>query len=211
MKKQIKSKARIHKYGEVFTAQREVEAMLDLVKKESASIDSTFLEPACGTGNFLLEILCRKLNSVFALAHQNAVACEYWAIRTFSTIYGIDIMRDNITEARVRMYRYFVVQYSRQYGHWPSYICMKTLRLILRRNIQCGNTLTCLNTDNLPLIITQWVFDDCGGVTMRLYNYADMVESGCSCQPILVYPRTQFFSFRSFSNQKTMDTAVAQC
>ena len=61
MEKQVKSKQRVADHGEVFTAEREVNAMLDLVKQETERIDSRFLEPACGDGNFLSEILRRKL------------------------------------------------------------------------------------------------------------------------------------------------------
>ena len=64
MEKQIKSKKRVVDHGEVFTAEREVNAMLDLVKQETERVDSRFLEPACGDGNFLAEILRRKLKEV---------------------------------------------------------------------------------------------------------------------------------------------------
>lgn len=64
MEKQIKSKKRVADHGEVFTAEREVNAMLDLVKQETERVDSRFLEPACGDGNFLAEILRRKLKEV---------------------------------------------------------------------------------------------------------------------------------------------------
>ena len=63
MQQQIKSRQRVTEHGEVFTAEREVKAMCDLVKQETERIDSRFLEPACGTGNFLTEILARKLMS----------------------------------------------------------------------------------------------------------------------------------------------------
>ena len=61
MRSQVKTKERVRQHGEVFTAEREVNAMLDLVKHEASNIVSTFLEPACGDGNFLAEILSRKL------------------------------------------------------------------------------------------------------------------------------------------------------
>ena len=61
VQQQIKSRQRVTEHGEVFTAEREVKAMCDLVKQETERIDSRFLEPACGTGNFLTEILARKL------------------------------------------------------------------------------------------------------------------------------------------------------
>lgn len=80
MRSQVKTKERVRQHGEVFTAEREVNAMLDLVKHEASNIDSTFLEPACGDGNFLAEILSRKLESVFKIAGTNEADCEYWAI-----------------------------------------------------------------------------------------------------------------------------------
>ena len=68
-KSQIKSKERVADHGEVFTNEREVNAMLDLVKDESFNVESTFLEPACGDGNFLIAILDRKLRKVEELTH----------------------------------------------------------------------------------------------------------------------------------------------
>ena len=61
--RQVKSRARVADHGEVFTADREVNAMLDLVKQDTERVDSRFLEPACGDGNFLAEILRRKLQA----------------------------------------------------------------------------------------------------------------------------------------------------
>ena len=81
MREQVKSKERVRQHGEVFTAEREVNAMLDLVKGETHRIDSTFLEPACGDGNFLAEILDRKLDVAFRMAGKNDADYEYWATR----------------------------------------------------------------------------------------------------------------------------------
>ena len=94
MKSQIKSKKRVNDFGEVFTAEREVRAMCDLVKQETERIESRFLEPACGNGNFLVEILRRKLNKC---------SNEEEAITACSSIYGIDILEDNVKECRQRL------------------------------------------------------------------------------------------------------------
>lgn len=80
MRSQVKTKERVRQHGEVFTAEREVMAMMDLVKEDASNIDSTFFEPACGDGNFLAEILSRKMRSVFKVALSNDADCEYWAI-----------------------------------------------------------------------------------------------------------------------------------
>lgn len=81
MRSQVKTKERVRQHGEVFTAEREVMAMMDLVKEDASNIDSTFFEPACGDGNFLAEILSRKMRSVFKIALSNDADCEYWATR----------------------------------------------------------------------------------------------------------------------------------
>lgn len=94
LEKQIKSKKRVANHGEVFTAEREVKAMCDLVKQETERIESRFLEPACGNGNFLVEILGRKLKHCSS-KEDVKIAC--------SSIYGIDILEDNVLECRARL------------------------------------------------------------------------------------------------------------
>lgn len=192
MRAQVKTKERVRNHGEVFTAEREVNAMLDLVKQEAKNIDSTFMEPACGDGNFLVEILRRKMDSVFRLAGQNDADCEYWATRAISTIYGVDIQQDNVSEARERLFSDFFVRYINRYKHQPSHICQDSVRFILRQNIQCGNTLTCKQDNGEPLMITKWYFDEGNGLTISIFDYAEMVETGCSCRPTYALPRIPY-------------------
>jgi len=99
---QIKSKERVRDLAEVFTGEREVNAMLDLVKNQSEKIDSTFLEPACGNGNFLIAILKRKLN-VVQKKYKKQEDIEFYTIIAAASIYGIDISEENVVEARQRM------------------------------------------------------------------------------------------------------------
>ena len=192
MRSQVKTKERVRQHGEVFTAEREVNAMLDLVKHEASNIDSTFFEPACGDGNFLAEILSRKLESVFKIAGANDADCEYWATRAFSTIYGVDIMPDNVEESRDRLFDNFFARFVNRYKRKPTSICQDSVRFILSQNIQCGDTLACKQNDGAPLTITKWVFDDGGGLTISLFDYSDMVASGCSCLPRRVLPRIPY-------------------
>lgn len=104
MAKQVKSKQRVADHGEVFTAEREVNAMLDLVKQETERIDSRFLEPACGDGNFLAEILRRKLAVVKTNYRRNPADYEKYAVIAVTSIYGIDILQDNVEACRERLF-----------------------------------------------------------------------------------------------------------
>ena len=104
MNKQILSKQRVADYGEVLTGQREVNAMLDLEKSETERIDSRFLEPACGTGNFLAEILQRKLLVVEIRYSKSQLEFERYSILAISSIYGIDILEDNIKQCSERLF-----------------------------------------------------------------------------------------------------------
>ena len=106
MDQQIKSRQRVTDHGEVFTAEREVNAMLDLVKQETERIDSTFLEPACGTGNFLVEILRRKLAVVRREYYPRRGSChdyELHCIKAVMSIYGVDLLQDNVEACQERL------------------------------------------------------------------------------------------------------------
>ncbi len=104
MSRSIKSKERVANFGEVFTNEREVKAMLDLVKDESERIDSRVLEPACGDGNFLAEVLRRKLNTVKIRYSKNLSDYEKYSIVAVSSIYGVELLEDNAEECRERLY-----------------------------------------------------------------------------------------------------------
>ena len=136
MERQVKSKKRVRDYAEVYTAEREVKAMCDLVQEAADDdmyrIETTFLEPACGNGNFLVEIYRRKLQRCHSPAD---------ALQALGTIYGIDILADNVEEARARLYAMYVDAYG------PS---MEALA-ILTETIVCGNFLTRLMEDGTPI------------------------------------------------------------
>ena len=94
----IKSKTRVADHGEVFTPPWMVEAMLDLVKDETERIDSRFLEPACGSGNFLVEIMQRKLVAVDLKYGNSDFERRHYALLGLMCIYGIELLADNIAE-----------------------------------------------------------------------------------------------------------------
>ena len=112
---QIKSKERVAQRGEVFTAEREVNAMLDLVKNECLRPDSRFLEPACGDGNFLSAILRRKLAELRRKYKKSPRDYEKQAIVAIGSLYGVDIMNDNVYACRERLFSLVVNAYS-QFG-----------------------------------------------------------------------------------------------
>ncbi|MEA2103473.1 MAG: SAM-dependent DNA methyltransferase [Candidatus Cloacimonadota bacterium] len=157
MNEQVKSKKRIADHGEVFTAERQVNAMLDLVKQETERIDSRFLEPACGIGNFLIEILDRKLSVVEQRYKRNQIEFEKYSILAISSIYGIDILQDNIIECRDRLYNLFVEKYKKLFKTKTKTLCEKSARFILEKNIIHGDALTLckVNTDE-PIVFSEW-------------------------------------------------------
>src|SRR5436190_13309568 len=111
MAKQIVSKQRVTDHGEVLTSPREVNAMLDLVKGETERIESRFLEPACGNGNFLAEILERKLRVVTERYGKAQHDWERYAVLAVSSLYGIDLLEDNAAACRERLAEVFESQY----------------------------------------------------------------------------------------------------
>ena len=114
--KQIKTKKRVKDHGEVFTSDREVNAMLDLVKQETERIDCRFLEPACGNGNFLAEVLKRKLAVVEKRYRTSQLEWERNSLIAISSIYGVDILEDNTLECQERLFAIFSKIYVDSFG-----------------------------------------------------------------------------------------------
>jgi SAM-dependent methyltransferase len=155
-KSQTKSKQRIADHGEVFTSEREVNAMLDLVKQETERIDSRFLEPACGDGNFLAEILRRKLAVVKSRYGKNAADYEQYAVIALTSIYGVDILGDNVDDCRNRMFEIFDKEYTANCRKEAKDDTREAVRYILRHNILCGDALTMLQADGEPIVFAEW-------------------------------------------------------
>src|SRR3954468_259335 len=103
----VKSKKRVADHGEVFTPSWMVEAMLDLVKDETERIDSRFLEPACGSGNFLVRVLQRKLSAVEIKFRKSEFERQHYALLALMCTYGIELLADNIAECRRNLLEIF--------------------------------------------------------------------------------------------------------
>lgn len=152
----VKSKDRVAQHGEVFTGKREVNAMLDLVKDETMRIESRFLEPACGEGNFLVEILRRKLNVVEQRYKTSKLEYEKYAILALSSIYGVELLEDNASICRGNLFRIWKEYYTKVCQKDFSESCLKSAKFLLERNICCGDALTMKTNDNKPIIFSQW-------------------------------------------------------
>ena len=181
--KQIKSKERVSQHGEVFTAEREVNAMLDLVAQETERIESRFLEPACGDGNFLIEILRRKL----AVCRKRVEAKQYTqlqyernAVLAVSSIYGIELLQDNAEACRKRLFRYFCEQYEELFGDKCKQQCRDAVEYLLQKNIIMGDALTYKRVDNPNewIIVSEWGFIGDGKVVRRDYSFSYLVATG---------------------------------
>lgn len=158
MDRQVISKQRVADYGEVLTGKREVNAMLDLEKSETERIDSRFLEPACGTGNFLAEILERKLRVVETRYGKSQLEFERYSILAISSIYGIDILEDNIKQCRERLLGIFDLNYLRLFKNKSRDDCRESVRYILKRNIIHADalSLTTVGGNPRPIVFSEW-------------------------------------------------------
>ncbi|MGN1114926.1 MAG: hypothetical protein ACI4RC_07390 [Oscillospiraceae bacterium] len=164
MRNQIKSKQRVEDHGEVFTAEREVKAMCDLVADECLRIDSRFLEPACGEGNFLVEILSRKLGVVRSKYKRNRYDYERNAILALTSLYGVDILPDNAQTCRERLFELWDKEYTSVCKKEANNEAREAAKYILSKNIVCGNALSLMCVDDKqqdtdePIIFAEWSF-----------------------------------------------------
>ncbi|GAB1365905.1 type III restriction endonuclease subunit M [Candidatus Cloacimonadaceae bacterium] len=178
MEQQVVSKHRVAKYGEVLTGKREVNAMLDLVKQETERIDSRFLEPACGTGNFLAEILERKLAVVEKRYKQSQFDYERFAVLAVSSIYGIDIQEDNVLHCRQRLFGIFELNYLRLFKDHTKDNCRESVRYILECNIVHGDALTLMTQDNTPkpIVFSEWSLISNAMLKRRDFSFSELLE-----------------------------------
>ena len=165
-KSQIKTRERVANHGEVFTAEREVKAMCDLVKDETERIESRFLEPACGDGNFLAEILTRKLAIVTKQYSKNPNEWEKHSILAITSVYGIEILQDNAQVCRERLFKIWNEGYQKNCGKKLSEEQIeetkKSASFMLNRKILCGSALSRKEVDenqndtDRPIIFSEW-------------------------------------------------------
>ena len=179
---QIKSKKRVKENGEVFTNDREVKAMCDLVKIETERIDSRFLEPACGDGNFLAEILTRKLEIVKKKYKKSPIDYEKNAILALSSMYGVDILLDNVIACRNRLFDIWNKEYKTVCKKDCNDETRSSAKFILCKNIVCGNALTlCIVDDTakdtkIPIVFSEWAFITGNQIQRSDYTFAQLLS-----------------------------------
>tara|TARA_R110000868_G_scaffold392991_1_gene663883 strand:+ start:1701 stop:2351 length:651 start_codon:yes stop_codon:yes gene_type:complete len=148
----IKSKKRVADHGEVFTPEWMVDAMLDLVKEESERIDSRFLEPACGSGNFLVKVLKRKLCAVELKFGKSEFEKRQYALLALMCAYGIELLEDNIIECRANMLE-VLADYLRIDETDDLY---RAASHVLSLNLIQGDALSMKGHDGVPITFSEW-------------------------------------------------------
>lgn len=152
MEKQVKSKQRVADHGEVFTPAWMVEAMLDLVKGETERIDSRFLEPACGSGNFLVRILQRKLAAVELKFGKSDFERRHYALLALMCTYGIELLPDNIAECRANMLEILAGNLKIE----ESDDLYRAAYYVLSQNLVHGDAMKMLTSDGQPITFAEW-------------------------------------------------------
>ena len=178
---QIKSKERVSQRGEVFTAEREVNAMLDLVANECLRPDSRFLEPACGDGNFLSAILKRKLSELRRKYKKSFRDYEKLSIVAIGSLYGVDIMNDNVEACRKRLFSIWDTEYTDHCKSEASDEAREAAKFIIERNIINGNALTLMcvdangNDTKAPIVFSEWTLINGTQMQRSDYTMADLL------------------------------------
>jgi hypothetical protein len=163
----IKSKQRVADHGEVFTPPWMVEDMLDLVKDESERIDSRFLEPACGSGNFLVRVLQRKLAAVELKFGKSEFEKRHYALLGLMCIYGIELLADNITECRANLVEIF----SEYLNLGKSDDLYRAASFVLSDNLVHGDALTMRTHDGEPITFAEWGYLGKGKFQRRDFRF----------------------------------------
>jgi hypothetical protein len=204
----IKSKQRVSDHGEVFTPEWLVDAMLDLVKDETERLDSRFLEPACGSGNFLTEILKRKLATVEIKYSKSDFDRKHYALLSLMCIYGIELLEDNISECKTNLLEVFS-DYLNIDSEDSLYVCAD---YVLSQNIVHGDALTMKDISGVPIAFAEWGYLGKGKFQRRDFRFDVLTGSSAFSaegslfadlgkheifQPIKIYEPTTAFEIAS--------------
>jgi hypothetical protein len=176
MSRSTTNRQRIIDHGEVFTPPALVEDMLDLVAHECERIDARFLEPACGDGNFLAAVLQRKLTSV---DNRNLSCRDKWerdAILAICSLYGIDLLADNIDACRVRLLKVVNDAHDSRFKSPLSDEAAVAAAYILTTNIVQGDALTLRTASDRPIIFPEWSLVSGSMLKRRDFEYDHLLD-----------------------------------
>jgi hypothetical protein len=185
LEKYLMTKQRISDHGEVYTRAREVNAMLDMVNQETERIESRFLEPACGKGNFMVEVLKRKLKVVEKRYRKSQIEYERYSVIALSSIYGIDILSDNVEICRNRLFYIFDEKYSSLFQKKSRNDCRRAVKYILSKNIICGDALTLKTTGEnpQPIIFSEWSLVKGSMIKRRDFAFHELIPEEKITEP----------------------------
>lgn len=170
----IKSKKRVADHGEVFTPSWLVERMLDLVKGETERIDARFLEPACGSGNFLVPILQRKLAAVELKFGKSDFEKRHYALFGLMCCYGIELLEDNIAECRANMLEVFASYLNLD----QSDDLYRAASFVLSFNLVHGDAMTMQDRDGEPISVVEWGYIGKGKFQRRDFRFDVLTGMG---------------------------------
>lgn len=174
---QVKSKQRVRDHGEVFTPSHIVNDMLELVKNETERIESRFLEPACGDGNFLAEILSRKLEVVKKKYKNSQIEFERYSLLAVGSIYGVELLEDNVFACIERLYNIVNNLYSELYKEKCNSDFKKSIRVVLNRNILQGNALDLKTPDGKhPIVFSEWALANGSSIKRRDFTFEELIQ-----------------------------------
>lgn len=171
MERLVKSRQRVADHGEVFTPAWLVDAMLDLVRGETERIDSRFLEPACGSGNFLVPILNRKLAAVELKYGKSAFAKQHYALLALMCTYGIELLADNVTECRANLLNVFAEYLGLTDGAVPYCAAEQ----VLASNIVHADALSMRTPAQKPIVFAEWGYLGKGKFQRRDFRFDVLV------------------------------------
>jgi len=169
----VKSKQRVADHGEVFTPAWMVEAMLDLVKGETERIDSRFLESACGEGNFLVQVLRRKLAAVELKYGKSDFERRHYALLGLMCLYGIELLPDNIAECRANLLAIFAEYLNLA----PADDFYRAAVCVLSQNLIHGDALTMRAWDGSPITFAEWAYLWKGRFQRRDFSFKALTQS----------------------------------
>lgn len=168
-----KSKQRIADHGEVFTPAWMVNQMLDQVKQETERIDSRFLEPACGDGNFLVQVLRRKLAAVELKYGKSDFERRHYALLGLMCIYGIELLPDNIAECRKNLLSIFA-DYLKLEQEEDLY---QAGLYVLTQNLVHGDAMKLRSNEDRAIIFAEWGYLGKGKFQRRDFRYDSLTQS----------------------------------
>ena len=214
----IKSKKRVADHGEVFTPEWMVDAMLDLVREETERIDSRFLEPACGSGNFIVKVLQRKLAAVECKFGKTEFEKRHYALLALMCIYGIELLEDNIVECRENMLEIFADYLNLQ----ESDDLYRAAAYVLSQNLVHGDALSIRMSSGEPIAFAEWGYLGKGKFQRRDFCLQTLTHSSSYSQegslfahlgkheiftPIKTYPPTTVGGLASALSNVTLKEA----